>query len=196
MTSPDTNVQRSNLELFAQATTYALAAVAQVSEDDLDRPTHCTDWTVGDILAHLADVADALRKLADTGTLELTTQERPETDILNAVRHRTDALINRLTGVAATTEPAGSPKSEWVDHAAVSGAVEFTTHGWDISAALGQPRQIPDTLAAPLVAITSDAIDEASRDPQFASPVIVDPSRPPSDQLLGFLGRDPHPTGI
>ena len=27
-------------------------------------------------------------------------------------------------------------------------------------------------------------------------PVNVDPSQPPSDQLLGFLGRQPHPTAI
>jgi len=26
--------------------------------------------------------------------------------------------------------------------------------------------------------------------------VNVDPSQPPSDQLLGFLGRQPHPTAI
>ena len=194
MSAHITGMKPANAELFQQATTYALAVVAQVSEDDLDRPTHCTDWTIGDLLAHLVDVAEALRKLADTGTLELTAKQRPDSNIVNAVRDRMDALIDRLNGGAETIESAGVTEPDWVDNAAISGAVEFTTHGWDISAALGQPRQIPDALAKPLLAITSQAIDNANRAPQFAPPVDVDPSHPSSDQLLGFLGRNPHPT--
>lgn len=193
MTAPASGVQPENAELLRQATEYALTAIAVIEEGDLDRPTHCPDWSIGDLLLHLSDVAEALNRLADTGTFELAAQQRPETDIVRVVNERANALSDRLTSDAGTPEPPSSANSEWANNAAISGAVELTTHGWDISAALGQPRTIPDLLARPLLTITSAAIDNTARDPQFALPVDVDASQPPSDQLLGFLGREPHP---
>lgn len=193
MTASRDNVAPENAALLEHATEYALDAVAHVTEDDLDRPTLCTNWNIRDLLLHLADVADALNKLADTGTLELVAQQRPETDAIRVVKDRTHVFLDRLNAAADVTEPSGTAASEWANNAAISGAVEFTTHGWDIYTALAQPRQIPETLAQRLFEITSEAIDSASREPQFAPPVHIDPSQPPSHQLLGFLGRHPHP---
>lgn len=194
MTASRDTVAPENAALLEHATEYALDAVAHVTEGDLDRPTPCTNWKIRDLLLHLADVADALSKLADTGTLELVAQQRPETDTMKVVRDRTHLFLDRLNAAAGVSEPSSAAGSEWANNAAISGAVEFITHGWDIHTALGESRQIPDALAQTLLKITSEAIDNASRDPQFAPPVNIDPSQPPSDQLLGFLGRNPHPS--
>lgn len=194
MNTPTENVRPTPATLFEQATAYALDAVTQVTERDLDQTTPCAAWNVRELLLHLADIADALSNLARTGTLEVITQHRLETNAINVVRDRTHVLLDRLGPAAETNEPHDTTESEWANNAATSGAVEFTTHGWDLYAALGQPRQIPETLAQALLEITSEAIDSASRDPQFAQPVNIDPSRPPSDQLLAFLGRHPHPS--
>ncbi|MEO6627252.1 MAG: TIGR03086 family metal-binding protein [Aquihabitans sp.] len=193
MTDPVPVIHPGNAELLQTATEYLLTAIAAVDEGDLGDPTRCTDWSIGDVLLHLINVAESLHKLADMGTFELSDCPLSVADILRVAPERARALTDRLTGDAGTLDPQGLANPEWANNAAISGAVEFTTHGWDISAALGQAHRISDPQARALLAITSEAIDSTARDPHFAPPVHVDASQPPSDQLVGFLGRDPHP---
>ncbi|OMQ15938.1 hypothetical protein A7K94_0206025, partial [Modestobacter sp. VKM Ac-2676] len=53
--------------LSARAGRYALGELGDLATCDLDRPTPCTGWAVSAVVAHLADVADALAGLLATG---------------------------------------------------------------------------------------------------------------------------------
>jgi hypothetical protein len=76
--------------------------------------------------------------------------------------------------------------------AAAAGAIEITVHGWDISAACGSRRPVPPDLAALLLPIAPLFITPGSRAGLFADPVPVPGRACPGDQLVAFLGRQPH----
>ncbi len=75
---------------------------------------------------------------------------------------------------------------------AVTGAIEITVHGWDISVACGARRPVSPGLAAVLLPIAPLLITPGTRPGLFADPVRL-PGPAPRDQLVGFLGRQPAP---
>ena len=75
--------------------------------------------------------------------------------------------------------------------AAAACGLDAAVHAWDIATALGQPRFLPDELAAQLLA--AQAIIEPLR--QFGAYAAALPPQPgdgPADELLRYLGRDPQ----
>lgn len=58
------------LELLEHALTYTGVALSDVTEGQLDRPTPCADWSLRELLEHLADSLDAFIEAA-TGTVAL-----------------------------------------------------------------------------------------------------------------------------
>jgi hypothetical protein len=73
---------------------------------------------------------------------------------------------------------------------ACTGAVEIAAHGWDVSAARGEARPIPDALAARLLELCPLLV--AGREGLFAAPVEVPALASPGDRLIGYLGRQPR----
>ena len=76
--------------------------------------------------------------------------------------------------------------------AVAAGAIEITVHGWDISVACGRRRPVPPDLAALLLPIAPLFITPGTRAGLFADPVPVPGRACPGDQLVAFLGRQPH----
>ena len=76
---------------------------------------------------------------------------------------------------------------------ALAGALEITVHGWDISVACGVRRPIPPGLAVILLPLAPLLITPATRPGLFADPVPVSAQASPGDELVAFLGRQPHP---
>ena len=76
--------------------------------------------------------------------------------------------------------------------AVAAGAIEITVHGWDISVACGSRRPVPPDLAALLLPIAPLFITPGARAGLFADPVPVPGRACPGDQLVAFLGRQPH----
>jgi hypothetical protein len=75
---------------------------------------------------------------------------------------------------------------------AVTGAIEITVHGWDISAACGVGGPVPPGLAAALLPAAALLVTPRTRLGLFADPVHPPSPASPGDQLIAFLGR--HPT--
>jgi hypothetical protein len=75
---------------------------------------------------------------------------------------------------------------------AVTGAIEITVHGWDISVACGACRPVPPGLAAVLLPIAPLLITPGTRPGLFADPVRLPGPASPGDQLVAFLGRQPR----
>ncbi len=78
---------------------------------------------------------------------------------------------------------------------AVTGAIEVTVHGWDISVACGARRPVPRCLAAVLLPIAPLLITPGTRPGLFADPVQLPGPASPGDQLVAFLGREPRRLG-
>lgn len=174
-----------NTELFGRATDYARGVLSEVTNDDLRRPTPCEGWDAGRVVLHLADVIDALIGLLETGTLALP-QPPPRTNDLDPealVDERLAQLTHAFSVAADATR---------VENAAIAGAVEFTTHGWDIGVARHPAHRIPESLAEDVLALVSPALDVSARGENFAAPIDIPSNASASERLAAFLGRDPR----
>ena len=64
--------------LLERATAYADTVIADLTYDDLQLATPCDGWDVGRVVLHLADVADGLVNLLETGQLALPEPARTD----------------------------------------------------------------------------------------------------------------------
>ena len=170
-------------ELFGRATDYARGVLSEFTVDDLHPPTPCEGWDAGRAVLHLADVIDGLIGLLETGTLTLP--QPPRTNDPDPVA----MLDERLAQLAHAFSVAVDVTT--VESAASAGAVELTTHGWDIGVARHPAHRIPESLAEDVLALVSPALDVSARGDNFAAPIDVPSNASASDRLVAFLGRVP-----
>jgi len=173
-----------NTELFGRATDYARCVLSELSHDDLRRPTPCGGWDAGGVVLHLADVIDALIGLLETGTLALP--QTPRTNDPGPVA-LVDERLAKLTQAFSVAADATR-----VENAEIAGAVELTTHGWDIGLARDPAHRIPESLAEDVLALVSPALDVSARGENFAAPIDVPSDASASERLVAFLGRVPR----
>ena len=169
-----------NTELFGRATDYARGALSELTYDDLRRPTPCEGWDVGRVVLHLADVIDGLIGLVETGALALP--QPPRTNDPGPVALVDERLAKLAHAFAVATN------ATRVEKAALAGAVELTTHGWDIGVARHPAHQIPASLAEDVLTLVSPALDVGAGG-DFAAQIGVPRTASASDRLVAFLGR-------
>lgn len=173
-----------SIELFHQATDYARGVMSDLTHEDLRLPTPCVDWDAGRVVLHLADVADALLGLLETGDLALPEPQRVDAPDPVAVVHERLAKLDEALSVETDTAR--------VESAVRAGAIELTTHGWDIGFARDPAHRIPEPLAGDVLALVSPVLDDDARGENFAAPIDVPPNASMSDRLTAFLGRTSH----
>jgi maleylpyruvate isomerase len=64
----DSSVPDVDLEWVADAQTRFLAAIEELDDNGVHRPSHCPGWTVGHILTHVARNADSHRRRAEAAS--------------------------------------------------------------------------------------------------------------------------------
>jgi uncharacterized protein (TIGR03086 family) len=170
-----------SVALVQRAADYARAVMTDLTPDDLRLTTPCRDWDAGRVVLHLADVADGLVGLVETGRLALP--EPPRTDHPDPVSVAHASMDKLATTLSTTSEV------ERAEAAARAGAIEFTMHGWDIGVARNQDHATPADLANDVLELASSLLTDETRASNFAPPVRVPATAVPSDRLAGFLGR-------
>jgi uncharacterized protein (TIGR03086 family) len=197
--------------LLREALDYALASADLVTPPLLRRPTPCSAWNLDMLLRHLSDSLDALTEGLTRGTVRLlpSADAGPEAGCPEAggpqagcpqaggpqaqpagMRTRCGRLLAAIPAATAA-RPIAIGDHELADGVmACAGAIEITVHGWDISAACGIPRAIPDDLATALLERAPLLLPDAVRGGLFAP--ALRPPRPATaaDHLLAFLGRE------
>jgi uncharacterized protein (TIGR03086 family) len=189
-------VPATGRELLQQAIDYALASTDLVTAPLLPRPTPCATWNLGMLLCHFGDSVDALAEGLTDGAVSLTPVASPA-NITEPDAGPAGLLRARCTALrAATARPAsagllidigGHDMTDAVFTCA--GAIEVTVHGWDVSAACGNPRPIPPGLATSLLTAALVLLPPGDREGLFAPPLPPPPASGLGDQLLAFLGR-------
>ena len=173
-----------NTELFGRATDYARGVLSELTYDDLRRPTPCEGWDAERVVLHLADVIDALTGLVETGMLALPQPPRTnDPDSVALVDERLAMLAHAFSVAADATR---------VESAALAGAVELTTHSWDIGVARHPGHRIPASLAEDVLVLVSPALVVSARGENFATPIDAPGNASASDRLVAFLGRVPR----
>lgn len=186
--------------LLDQAISYAARSVLDVTPALLPRPTPCRGWNLDMLLAHASESLAALHDGTVTGHVALipaAPDRGPAADPARAFRDQAGRL---LAARAATGRRRQALDIGGLPLPAIAmectGAIEIAVHGWDISQACGQRSQIPDTLAATLLAIAPLLIPETGRHPLFSPPVRPTAQASPGDRLVAFLGRKPPPSSL
>ena len=78
----------------------------------------------------------------------------------------------------------------------MTGAIEITVHGWDIFSACGSYRPVPPGPASALLPAAALLVTPGTRPGLFADAVPLPGPACPGDQLVAFLGRQPHSRAV
>jgi uncharacterized protein (TIGR03086 family) len=186
------------LELLESAVGYALAGTPPAAPELLRRPTPCAGWSLETLLDHVSDSIEVLRQALSTGApiASAAPPVAPGPGPEPIARLRGQAA--RLLAVCAAATPAERRVAIGdceltASIVAVTGAIEISVHGWDISVACGACRPVPPGLATVLLPIAPVLITAGTRPGLFADLVRLPGPACPGDQLVAFLGRQPLP---
>lgn len=171
--------------------------VANVADEQLDDPTPCGAYTVGDLVDHIGSFA---RAFAAAARRDEVAPGRPgsATNLSGDWRARVPADLEALA--EAWAEPAaweGELELGFPLPADVAGLVsldETIVHGWDLARATGQPfaaegRDL-ELLERLLTEVTGPG-DGLLRDAVFPPPVEVEDRAPLLERVVALTGRDP-----
>ncbi|MBA8795041.1 uncharacterized protein (TIGR03086 family) [Friedmanniella endophytica] len=192
---PATSADRPAFDLGPAARTLA-ALVAGVTDDRLDDPTPCSDWTVGGLLAHVHQFASVF-----TTNARKQPPEPPTTLVADWRTAVPDQLVELARAWADDTAwhgraSAGGVEMSAADNAVVAGE-ELTVHGWDLAVSTGQSF----TPEPPMLDQVERFLTIFPAERVFGPPLT--PEQPTDDRFAALLrrtGRDPgwrpdRPTG-
>ena len=181
--------------------TTSLSALQQVtsgvSDDTLDQPTPCTEWTVAQVLLHAAGDQHAWASTLGSGTVPTYNPFDPPTRPDGTVTELVDAAVAAATSawdeVDPTSEAVPTPLPPVptlpAPLAAAACALDAAVHAWDVAAATGQPSPLTDDLAAALEP-AARSVAEPLRGFAYAAPLPAAAADGPAAALLRYLGRD------
>jgi uncharacterized protein (TIGR03086 family) len=169
--------------------------VAAVRDDQWELPTPCGDWTVRDLVHH---IAGGNRFFADilTGAPPPPVPRRPSDfdlgdDLVAAYRRGAEALLAACRRPGFLDETVTVPIGQMPAVAAVRlRLVETMVHSWDLARAIRVPVAFPDELVADGVSFTGAWLSKVppGRTP-FGPPQPVGADATPLDRLAAQLGR-------
>ncbi|MCW3842928.1 TIGR03086 family metal-binding protein [Micromonospora yasonensis] len=178
-------------ELLAVAAPRTVAVVGAISDDQLDLPTPCPDYSVRDLLNHVYAVVVNFQALA----------RRQEVDWSGKTDHLTEGWRDRFAAETARLIEA------WSDPAALEGVspgmglpqetvgemalIDLTVHGWDLARATGQRLEVDPAVLDAGHGFMDKMGETGQQMGAFGTPVPTTPDATPLDHLLGRTGRDP-----
>lgn len=160
---------------------------------DWQAPTPVAGWLARDILGHLIDWLPGL--LASGSAVHLEDGPAVEQDPVGAWTARARAVQALLEDPVVATRPFADPH---IGELTLAQALDrFWTpdvflHSWDLARATGQEPTLDPDLCRELLAGMQPVEELMRSSGQYGPPVPVDEDASPQDQLLGFIGRDPH----
>lgn len=170
----------------ANATLAVLQHVLRtIGEDDLETPTPCSEFTVGQLEAHLLGSLISLTALGGS-TLEPSTAGELESRIADAGRQAVETWM--LRGLEGTVQ--AGPLDLPATAAASILSVEFLVHAWDFATATGQKVAVSDEVASYVLGIAEQIVTPELRESAgFDAAITISADATALDRLLAFSGR-------
>jgi uncharacterized protein (TIGR03086 family) len=179
------------------------AVVRGIHDDQLEGPTPCTAYTVGDLVEHVGGMSLAFTAAAakdidtalagqgpsgDASRLGEDWRERIPSDVVAlAEAWRDPAAWTGMTRAGAVELPG--------EVAGVVALNELVVHGWDLARASGQRYECDEPILEACHAFVmqfSGPGSEAARGDAFGPVVDVPADAPLLDRVIGLNGRDPR----
>jgi uncharacterized protein (TIGR03086 family) len=175
--------------LFRAATQHGAAVMAGVDATRLSAPTPCDEWSVQQLMDHMAGGPAYLLAAAEGG-VPVPVQGVTAHDY----RKRVDEALAALAEPAVLARRCVSPLGfEWTLAEAAAGTfMDTLVHTWDLAVATGQDSTLDPALVEASVAMFLPDMPEHGRDAGLVGPAVpVPPDAPAQDRLLGAMGRHP-----
>ncbi len=170
----------------ANATLAVLQHVLRdIGEADLGKSTPCTEFTVGQLEAHLLGSLTSLTTLAGS-TVASTVAGDIESRIADAAQQAVESWMRR--GLDGTVQ-AGRQELPATAAASIL-SVEFLVHAWDFASATGQKVAVADEVAAFVLGLAEQIVTPELRKSAGFDPAIpISATAPALDRLVAFSGR-------
>ncbi|MEP7203922.1 MAG: TIGR03086 family metal-binding protein [Ilumatobacteraceae bacterium] len=168
---------------------HAQFVIDNVSADQYDNRTPCTEWTVRDLLGHTIGVVAGLGAAASgAAPQEFELGDDPgvqfrEAAALALAAWRTPGVLDRVIDAGPGPMPGKVLAS--------INLLDTATHSWDIATACGQPATLPDAVAHAALEASRSTISSEIRAGRFGPEVQAPSNADPTQQLVAFLGRQP-----
>lgn len=170
---------------------YATLAVLQdvlrgIGDDALSTPTPCTEFTVGQLEAHLLGSLTSLTGLAGS-TLVPTSAGDLESRVADAAQQAVETWMQR--GLEGTVQAGAQELPATVAASILS--LEFLIHAWDFASATGQKVAVSDEVATYLLGLAEQIVSPELRATAGFEPALaISDESPVLDRLLAFSGRE------
>lgn len=150
----------------------------EVSPDQLDKPSTCSNWKVGDLVRHV--VASPQNFIAMFAGKEVDWANPPELGDNPAADFRAAA--------AALSEHVRADGTGGTSNAAIP---EFAVHSWDLATSIGSQTALDDEVAEHALAFMSANLTADNRTGAFEPEVTAAPDASVHKRLAAFAGRSP-----
>ena len=168
--------------VLSRALDQARAALTTLDPADLDRPTHCGDWTVRDLVGHLVSSPGHFLQMARGEEVDWSAMpEVDEGEWTAQFRADADELLEHWSGRPADEVGMADFQS-----------AEIGIHTWDLLRATGHTMPLDPEVAERGLAFLQKGLTDDNRGDAFGAPVDVGPDASPYERLVAFAGRDPQ----
>jgi len=178
----------------------AMTAVLQTTTDEeLDGPTPCTRYRVGDLAEHVCGLAQGFLLAARKEPIPVEElREGDATYLVDGWREQVTADLAELADAWAQSSARegttwAGPVEMPAEEAGLVVLDELVVHGWDLAVATGQA-YVADPVAVEACTAWVAGFDVPADDDDgglFGPPVPVADDVPPLVRLLAMTGRDP-----
>jgi uncharacterized protein (TIGR03086 family) len=173
-----------------------------VRDDQLEDPTPCSSYALGDLLQHVRGLAEAFTLAARKEQPSGGSKPPPQGDaslLPDDWRGETATWLDRL--VDAWSDPAAWEGTTWIagfeapsSAVGITAANELVAHAWDVARASGQQLLLDDASLAPareFVAMMSGPGSDEARGDAFGPALPVPVGASVLDEVIAGNGRDP-----
>lgn len=173
----------------AEASLVVLQEVLRgITDDDLQRRTPCSEFTVAALAEHLLGSIASLGAAAGATMPVVAADGAVEVRVADAAQAATEAWRRR--GVQGTVSPGSTQMPATTAVSILS--IEFLVHAWDFAAATGQQLVVPEHLAGYVLGLANTVIGPPPREGgDFGDPVPVEDGAGALERLIAFTGRQP-----
>jgi uncharacterized protein (TIGR03086 family) len=196
-------VLAQGVALLERAMGYTLGSLQLVTPQSLENPTPCREWDLRALLLHMNESLQALHEAIAVGHVELDRSldvsdvyadyGDPLRDPVASLRNRACHMVGAWMSPIAPAVVSIADRCVTADVVAAAGAIEVTVHGWDVAAACGVDRPIPEPLARHLLDLCDVFVDDTDRPHRFGPEQPAPPGASAAHRLLALLGR-PSPS--
>jgi uncharacterized protein (TIGR03086 family) len=186
------------VSLDARAVRASVSVVSKAAPADMDRPTPCADWTLGQLLAHMAVQHEGFAAAAegDGADPSVWLARPPGADAVAEYSAAADRVLRAFAADGVLSRDFVLPELDAAapvpgGRAVMAHFIDYVTHGWDVARALGVDHQLDPEVLGVALAVAEAIPDDEGRLRFFAPRVSAPEGASELDRVAALLGRKP-----